>query len=176
MLKSKSLIHRTLIIFVFLFSANCNAMEKEYMLKAGFLYNFARFSQWHSLPQKDNFFTLCSPDKHFIELANIVLKERIVKGLPLKNKHIALNDISNVSCDMLFITVNTIANWENLKVFPYDNIMVIGETEGFIKNGGHIRFFLSSGKIRFEIAPKKLKEVGITMSSKVLRLARVVDR
>jgi hypothetical protein len=53
--------------------------------------------------------------------------------------------------------------------------MIVGETDGFIAAQGHIRFFLSSSKVRFEVAPSKLKKAGITMSSKVLRLARVVE-
>jgi hypothetical protein len=53
--------------------------------------------------------------------------------------------------------------------------MIVGETDNFIVQGGHIRFFLSGGKIRFEVSPDKLKLSGITMSSKVLRLGRVVN-
>jgi len=77
---------------------------------------------------------------------------------------------------MLFITSDTFAQWQKMMPLELKNIMVIGETDLFIENGGHIKFFLSSGKIRFEIAPKQLKDAGITMSSKVLRLARVVER
>ena len=54
-------------------------------------------------------------------------------------------------------------------------ILLVGENDGFIESNGHIRFFLSSGKVRFEISPNNLKIDGLTMSSKVLRLARIVD-
>ena len=175
MIKLRSLIYSSLITLA-LFSASVSAVEKEYMLKAGFLYNFARFGQWDSQLESLNEFTICSPDKFFIDVANTALKNRTIKNLPLYNKLITLDEVSTSSCNMLFITSDTFILWQKMMPLKLKNIMVIGETESFIENGGHIKFFLSSGKIRFEIAPKQLKDAGITMSSKVLRLARVVER
>ena len=175
MIKLRSLIHSSLITLALL-STNVSAVEKEYMLKAGFLYNFARFAYWDTKLETTHEFTICSPDKYFIDIANSALKNRTIKNLPLHNKLITLKEVKVSACNMLFITSNTFTQWQNTTPSELNNIMVIGETDSFIENGGHIRLFLSSGKIRFEIAPKKLKDSGITMSSKVLRLARIVDR
>ena len=175
MIKLRSLIHSSLITLT-LFSASVSAVEKEYMLKAGFLYNFARFGHWDYQLESLNEFTICSSDKYFINVANTALKNRTIKNLPLYNKLITLDEVSTSACNMLFITSDTFIQWQKMMPLELKNIMVIGETDLFIENGGHIKFFLSSGKIRFEIAPKQLKDAGITMSSKVLRLARVVER
>ena len=150
MIKLRSLIHSSLITLTLL-SASVGAVEKEYMLKAGFLYNFARFGHW---------------DYHLESLNEFIIY----------NKLITLDEVTTSACNMLFITSDTFIEWQNITPLELKNVMLIGETDTFIENGGHIRFFLSSGKIRFEIAPKQLKDAGITMSSKVLRLARVVDR
>ncbi|MBB1450718.1 YfiR family protein [Pseudoalteromonas sp. SG43-1] len=175
MIKLRSLIHSSLITLTLL-SASVGAVEKEYMLKAGFLYNFARFGHWDYHLGSLNEFIICSPDKYFIDAANNALKNRTIKNLPLYNKLITLDEVTTSACNMLFITSDTFIEWQNITPLELKNVMLIGETDTFIENGGHIRFFLSSGKIRFEIAPKQLKDAGITMSSKVLRLARVVDR
>ena len=175
MIKLRSLIHRSLIALVLL-STSVDAVEKEYMLKAGFLYNFARFGHWDSHLEPLDQFTICSPDKYFIDVANTALKNRTIKKLPLHNKLVTIDEVTTSACSMLFITSDTFAQWQKMMPLELKNIMVIGETDLFIENGGHIKFFLSSGKIRFEIAPKQLKDAGITMSSKVLRLARVVER
>ncbi|TMP02898.1 DUF4154 domain-containing protein [Pseudoalteromonas sp. S3178] len=175
MCKLRSLIHSILITLI-LFSVGANAVEKEYMLKAGFLYNFARFGSWDQPLDNLKQFTVCSPDKYFIDVANSALKNRTIKNLPLHNKLITLDDTSIRDCNIVFITSNTFAKWQTANITTVKNIMVIGETDSFIEGGGHIRFFLSAGKVRFEIAPKQLKDAGITMSSKVLRLARVVQR
>ena len=63
MLKFKGLLHSLTITFVLLFSTNSSAMEKEYMLKAGFLYNFARFGQWPVQLNESEYFRYAAPIK-----------------------------------------------------------------------------------------------------------------
>ena len=58
----------------------------------------------------------------------------------------------------------------------FSNLMLVGEFDGFLASGGHINFFIVGGKVRFEIDPIKLKNSGINMSSKVLRLGRIHER
>jgi len=171
MIKLKSLIH-SIFIALLLFSNSATAAEKEYMLKAGFLYNFARFGHWElNKPSKN--FVICSPDKYFIDITDNSLQNKTIKGLPLQSRFITFDDLSQ--CNILFITANTIKLWEQ-QPNKIKGIMVVGETNSFIEKGGHIRFFLLNGKIRFEISPQQLKKSGVSMSSKVLRLARVIER
>jgi hypothetical protein len=162
-------------ITLLLFSSQTYANNKEYELKAGFLYNFARFGQWQSYNETDAYFTLCSPDKNFITIADAVIAGRVVHSHTVKNKHTPLNTHDFNGCDMLFITANTYPTWKKNHSFRKKNTMLVGENNGFIQQGGHIRFFLSGGKVRFEISPTHLKNAGLTMSSKVLRLARLVE-
>ena len=64
----KLLLNGLLITLTLFFSANSAATEKEYMLKAGFLYNFARFANWVTPTYHNDNFTLCSPDETFINV------------------------------------------------------------------------------------------------------------
>ncbi|MBQ4833525.1 YfiR family protein [Pseudoalteromonas sp. MMG010] len=175
-----SLWHNTskliLILVLLCLCQPCFANNKEYALKAGFLFNFARFGQWQSHNPSDEYFTLCSPDKNFIDIANTVVAGKTVHSHILKSKHTPLNTANFSDCEMLFITNNTFENWQTTAHQEPLNMMLVGENTDFIKNGGHIRFFLSGGKVRFEISPERLKNSGLTMSSKVLRLARLVDK
>lgn len=161
--------------FVLCTSPSTFAVQKEYVLKAGFLYNFAMFGQWHGLSKQVSPFIICSPDKQFVDTADEALKGREVNSRKLVNKYTPLNNRALESCDILFITDTTYTLWLSAQPLNLHKIMLVGESDGFIEANGHIRFFLSSNKVRFEIAPKKLKSSGITMSSKVLRLARVVE-
>ncbi|WP_245335327.1 YfiR family protein [Shewanella sp. WXL01] len=152
------------------------ASDKEYAIKAGFLYNFALYGRWSSsFTERDNF-VICSQDHNFIAIANRVLGDRNVKHKPITTQTISQSSASIQQCDMFFVSANTQENWPTINHQQHQNTMFIGETEHFIKQGGHIRFFLASGKIRFEISPKHLKQSGLSMSSKVLRLGRVVER
>ncbi|WP_153914765.1 YfiR family protein [Shewanella sp. TC10] len=155
------------------------AAEQEHALKAGFLYNFARYGDWQENTAENNEFILCSSDEAFINTARKVLNHRSVDNQPIIMQQITLETEQVNKCQLLFITTKTFSDWLNLKQSQSSilvNTMVVGESQGFIEAGGHIRFFIASGKIRFEISPKQLQQSGITMSSKVLRLGRVLDR
>ncbi|CAM4456344.1 YfiR family protein [Shewanella livingstonensis] len=156
-------------------SQSAIAIEKEYALKAGFLFNFSRYGEWQNLPDNATSFTLCSPDASFINVSRSVLSGRKVNNLPIKNVEIAVTTTDLAQCNILFITADTVEPWLEFNRPLLPNVMVVGETDHFIEQGGHIRFFLSGGKVRFEVSPDQLKLSGITMSSKVLRLGRVVN-
>lgn len=156
-------------------SQSVPAIETENALKAGFLFNFARYSEWSRAQDTQTEFVLCSPDKHFIDVASAVLAKRMVNHLPIHSIIVNLTETDLSQCQVLFITSDTLSLWQSAELTPLNNIMVVGETEDFIEQGGHIRFFLSGGKIRFEVSPAKLTQANINMSSKVLRLGRVVD-
>ena len=175
MLTIKQILFGLLFIPLLIISQSASAIEKEDALKAGFLFNFARYAQWNNHSNTASSFILCSPDSSFINAAKTVLNNRKVNKLPIKNIKITITEADLTQCDILFITADTLASWQQLNNKHLENVMIVGETEHFIQQGGHIRFFLSGGKIRFEISPDRLSQSGITMSSKVLRLGRVVN-
>ncbi|KVX02144.1 YfiR family protein [Shewanella frigidimarina] len=175
MLTIKRILFGSLITLLLSISQGAIAVEKEYALKAGFLFNFARYGEWHNHVNTASSFTLCSPDTDFISVSRSILYGRKVNNLPLVNIEVNLTETDLTQCNVLFITADTLESWQQLNSQYLADVMIVGETDNFIEQGGHIRFFLSGGKIRFEVSPDKLKLSGITMSSKVLRLGRVVN-
>ncbi|WP_137225838.1 YfiR family protein [Shewanella sp. MEBiC00475] len=175
MLTIKRILYGSLITLLLTISQGVIAVEKEYALKAGFLFNFARYGEWHNHSNTATSFTLCSPDNSFINTSRTVLSGRKVNKLPIKNIEVILTESDLTQCDILFITADTLESWQQLNNKRLEDVMIVGETDNFIQQGGHIRFFLSGGKIRFEVSPDRLTLSGITMSSKVLRLGRVVN-
>ncbi|MCL1043723.1 YfiR family protein [Shewanella electrodiphila] len=168
-----------LFSFLLLSSPNANAAEQEHALKAGFLYNFARYGNWQDNTTNDEYFNLCSADAAFVDTAQSTLKQRSVDDKPILIKQIQFEGEQFNHCQLLFITSETFiqwVNWHNVHPKALANTMIVGESKGTIEAGGHIRFFIASGKVRFEISPQQLQQSGITMSSKVLRLGRVLDR
>lgn len=167
----------TLVLFcgLTLFMNQVEASDTEIALKAGFTFNFARYSEWSGQAALRGSFQLCSPDLHFVTVAEDVLAGQTVHGLPITVSHVELVHQAMSQCNLLFVSAAYRAQWQALDKHLFRHTMLVGETADFIKYGGHIRFFLLSGKIRFEVAPDALKEVGIVMSSKVLRLSRVIS-
>lgn len=54
------------------------------------------------------------------------------------------------------------------------NVLIVGESEGFVKQGGMIGFTMEGDKVRFEINPAAAQRAGLEISSQLLKLARRV--
>jgi len=52
-------------------------------------------------------------------------------------------------------------------------VLTVGETEGFAREGGMIRFYEEDNRLRFEINPNAAQKAGLRISSRLLKLARV---
>jgi hypothetical protein len=55
------------------------------------------------------------------------------------------------------------------------SILTIGETEGFARSGGVIGFYNEGSKIRFEVNLGAAKNAKLRISSRLLKLARLVS-
>ena len=62
-----------------------------------------------------------------------------------------------------------------LRALKGTGILTIGDTSGFAEQCGVINFYLSSGKVRFEINIEASRHENLQISSKLLRLARIVN-
>lgn len=165
------------LLFIMAFSVPLEtlASHREDTIKSGFLYNFARYSrgEWFNAELNPNY-KICSFDRQFVDTAANTLKDRRIENVPVV-VHLLSSEFDDITdCDTLFISKNDLDKWPYLiKQDQISKLMLVGEFNGFIESGGHINFFIVGGKVRFEVNIAKLKESGIYMSSKVLRLSRI---
>lgn len=148
--------------------------DREYALKSGFIVNFVRFTQGLHTPEATSI-VICSPDSRFVHAATETLASATIDTKPVNIMQI--NDIeSAASCHVVFISRRDNFEWLNL-LAKHDTAgqFIIGETDSFLRAAGHIRFFISSGKVRFEIHPRRLEESGLKLSSKVMRLGLITQ-
>jgi hypothetical protein len=54
-------------------------------------------------------------------------------------------------------------------------ILIIGEWPGFARNGGMINFYLEKEKVRFEVNRQAITTAGLSISSDLLNLSRIVE-
>ncbi len=55
------------------------------------------------------------------------------------------------------------------------SILTVSDAAGFCKDGGIVRFVMEQNKIHFRINPDTAKASHLTVSSKLLRLAEIVQ-
>jgi hypothetical protein len=150
----------------------------EHQIKAAFLFNFAQFIEWptNALPQPQSPLVIgvLGPDPFGSALEEIVRGETI-KGHPLViQRYRQVADLS--ACHILFINEADPTKLERIFArLSGRNILTVGDAEAFTQRGGMIRFFTEQNKIRLEINVAAAQKAGLTISSRLLRLARIIS-
>jgi hypothetical protein len=151
---------------------------KEYQIKAAFLFNFAQFVKWPT-----GSFT--SPDAPFgIGILGDdpfgSALEATIQGEEIENHRLTVVHAQRIEdlkdCQMIFISrseENRVG--EILSQLDSRPILTVSEVESFARDGGDIDFYLSNGKIRFEINPQSAQRCGLKISSQLLTLGKIVE-
>lgn len=164
-------------LLLFLMSGNTMANSREDAIKSGFIYNFARYSQgkWFNASEQKSY-NICSFNTEFIVTATKTLKALSIENRPVELVLLTGDKPDMINCNTLFISKADADTWHTiLKNEAMPPLMLVGDFDRFLATGGHINFFIISGKVRFEVSPSRLRKSGIKMSSKVLRLGRVFE-
>ncbi len=149
----------------------------EYQVKAAFLFNFAKFVEWpsSSLPDPSAPLRICilGRDPFGDELRNIT-KEKTVSGRKLQIDQLV--DLQQArTCQIVFIASSEKAQLkEILKGLQGANALTVGDTNGFLEQGGMINFVLENDRVQFEVNCKAAEKSGLKISSKLLNVAKFV--
>jgi YfiR/HmsC-like len=151
----------------------------EYLIKAGFIYNFAQLVQWPvaAFSQADSpivigvlgtdpFGTIIDRvvENKKLDGRSLVVR-RLKRGAPLRD------------CNILFVSSSEAAHLEEIlqstKGLP---ILTIGELPGFAMRGGIINLTLEGNKVRFEVNIEAARQANLNISSRLLALAKIVPQ
>jgi hypothetical protein len=154
-------------------------VNREYPLKALFLYNFGGYIEWPA----DSF---ASPEAPFVigvlgsapieaTLREISAAKKIA-GRTIVVKHFATAKEVR-GCHILFITrgVSHAEQQQALRTLADKPVLVVGESPNFAQQGGGINFFVEANKLRFEINLATTKQQQLRVSAKLLSLAKVLQ-
>jgi len=153
------------------------AASVEYEVKAAFIHNFTQFIDWPS----GAFEAEDSPMRiGILGNGSIDVPLMNMNGKKVQKRFLEVSKVLNI---------NGIGQYHIIFVNPSENgrlqsilqnlrgtgILTIGDTSGFTEHCGVINFYLKSGKVRFEINLEASQRENLYISSKLLRLARIVD-
>jgi len=80
-------------------------------------------------------------------------------------------------CKILFVGASEKAHLDDLvQIVKSLPILTVGETPGFAERGGVIRFVLEDNRVRFEINVEAARQADLTISSRLLTLARIIQQ
>jgi hypothetical protein len=161
------------------FLAAQDVKPTEYQVKAAYLTNLGRFvEQWSSRAgSSDDPFALCVLGQDpFGATLDAAVKGEKIGGSFLAAKRIAgANEISG--CRVLFISASEddqmTAILTSLGTAP---VLTVSDMPAFVRRGGMVQFILEDNHVRFEINVAAAQRAGLTLSSELLKLARVIRR
>lgn len=150
--------------------------NREYQVKAAMIFNFAQFVEWSpsSFSSSDAPLVIAVVGANpFGNMLEQVVAGKKILGHPVVVQHYpAAGNIE--ACHVLFVPRTEDANLPTLFAQTAGKtVMTVGETDPFIHGGGVIRFFTENNKMRFEINPDAAQAAHLTISSKLMKLARI---
>ncbi len=150
----------------------------EYAVKAAFVYNFAKFVTW----PPGAFKSVDSPVRICVLGGNPFgdALDQIVAGKSFEGRAFVVmypKDGRDANgCQIIFIARS------ERNVLPGilsdiggSRALTVADTDGFARRGVMIDLFLEGNKVRFAINPAAAARAGISISSKLLSLAKIVE-
>lgn len=170
----------SLLLAAIPFAVPAQAQETptEYDLKAAFLYNFTKFVEWPADAFHDDrsSLRLCVlGDDPFGDSLRAIAKEEVAGRRLMVLGVAGMSDPAG--CQILFVSRSERRRLPRILAAVRDApVLTVGDTAGFLEQGGIINFTLQGSRVRFEINHESAERVGLRISSKLLRLAtRVVS-
>jgi hypothetical protein len=156
--------------------------SSEYLIKAGFIYNFAKLVEWPATafaqPDSPLVIGILGDDPFGATLDRIVADKKINgRGFAVKRLKWTkeLKDLKN--CNILFVSSSEKEHMDGVvDAIKWLPILTIGDAPGFAKRGGIMNFTLEDNKIRFEVNVEAAKHADLTISSRLLTLAKIVQQ
>jgi len=162
-------------------AVHANAQESvtdEYHVKAAFLYNFAKFVEWPpGVPGAPSSIAICVLGQNPFG----GMLEDTVSGKNVEAKTFVVRRVSDgkaaALCQILFVSSS-----ERMRLAALlgelrtAHVLTVGESDGFIEEGGIVNLKLDSGKIQIQININAADQAGLRISSKLLSLAQIIRK
>lgn len=147
----------------------------ESVVKAGFIYNFAKFTEWPPAALTAGGpvqFCMTGHDPQGV-------MTQAMEGKPLQGRALVVRrsvrpeDLR--SCHIVYISdTDERRQGEALRAIRNLPVLSIGDAEGFAEVGGMIGLVAEGGRIQFEVNAEVTHAAGLKISSQLMRLARTV--
>lgn len=160
------------------FSSSGSAQgTREYDLKAVFIFRFASFVEWPDSafrsPDEPLVIGILGKDPFGGALEDVVRSET-ARNRPIQVRRFA--DIQDVrDCHILFVSRSEAGRVSQIvRALHGRPILLVSDIDRFPAEGGMIGFTTAESRVQLAINVASVRDAGLTVSSKLLRLARVI--
>jgi len=143
-------------------------------IKAAFLFNFTKFVEWPASDPTQPFRICTVAEPSFGLAVERTVTGETAGGRPIEHHAPQTPDAAR-PCHILFVgrlENDRIERW--LAAVRGAPMLVVGESRGAWDRGAHINFVLEENRVKFDVNPEAASRAGLTVSSKLLRVARKI--
>lgn len=153
------------------------AEHREYEVKAAFLYNFSKFVEWPQGSFRDakSPFVICAIGEDPFGGALDTIHGKNINGRKVVIKRMeSIED--GEECHILFISASERGNLSQIfRTIKQLSVLTVGDMKGFAGSGGIINFISEDNRIGFEINVSAAEKANLKISSKLLKLGKIVN-
>jgi hypothetical protein len=164
------------VVLMGLLAAAEAAPPLEYQVKAAFLLNFTKFTDWppSETAIAETPFDICIVGE---DPFGSVL-DQMVEGETFQGRRIAVQRVRRplpAACQVVFVD-KAEKDVEGLLSEVGTGVLTVGEAPGFLRAGGIIGFVVENRRVRFDVNQGAAARARLRISSKLLSVARSVEK
>ena len=168
------------IVLAALAAANLYAQapkSSEYQVKAAYLYSFGRFIAWPIAPAKQDEFVICVLGRDpFGPTLEAVGAGITIAGQPAVSRRLERAQDAT-GCRIVFISASEEGALDRVfAALGKSTALTVSDLPQFTRRGGMIQFVTDGNKVRFEVNLTAADDVGLVLSSELLKVALTVRR
>ncbi len=170
-----------MLMFFSMIAAHATAQAsavREYQVKAVFLFNFTQFVAWpagaFSGAREPLVIAILGDDPFGRDLDDTVRGEKVDSRSIVVRRYRNVEDID--VCHVLFVGKSESERIEQIVArLKNRSVLTVSDFDGSGRRGGMIRFVSENNHVRLRIDLAATKAAGLVVSSKLLRVAEIVD-
>jgi hypothetical protein len=153
-------------------AANLAAAQREYLIKAAFVYDMLKATQWPKV--RSGRVVLCVFGRDPFGMA-----WRSIEGRPIGKSRLDVAPVQAGSdfagCDALLLGTSERARWPQIRdALGTRPILTMSEMTGFAADGGMVELMAVDNRLRFDVNLKAVRKAGLTINTDALEQANMV--
>jgi hypothetical protein len=151
------------------FADDSQSVGREYQLKTVYLFHFAELAEWPTASPV----TIClqgnSPIHTYLP---------ILDGQAIHNTEVQVKmgfPIVVAECRIIFMSDLHVLSPSLLEQAYKQHVLIVSDATGFAAKGGMIEFALRDNKLKLVVNLQSVKQAGLKLSSKLLRMAEILE-
>jgi hypothetical protein len=146
-------------------------------VKAAFLYNFAKFTEWpiDALSPGQRLSLCVVGDANVADALEQTIRGHVIDGHELTVQVVKADTPTAPTCRLLYLGAADLkrSSWL-LAAFRTSPVLTVSDGDDFAKNGGIVQLISENDRIRFAINVTAAERAGLRLSSRLLGLATIV--